>query len=64
MLAFIVMKSFFGGPLGPAKAAPDEYHGNGDFNSSLSDRSYLMVRAVPVQADKILFCPHEFNQVA
>jgi len=64
MSVLIMMKSFFGGLSGPAMAGPDEYHGNGDFNSSLSDRSYLMLRAVPVKADKILLCPHQCNQVA
>ena len=57
MPVFIVMKRFFGGPSGPAKAVLGKYHGNGDFNSCLSDRSYFMVRAVPVQADTIFTLP-------
>jgi hypothetical protein len=51
MPVVIVMKIFFGGPSGRAKAVPDKYHGNGDFNSALPNRSYLVVRAGPVQAD-------------
>jgi len=54
IVILIVMKSFFGGPSELAKAVPDKYNGNGDFNSCLSDRSYLMIRAAPVHADKIL----------
>jgi hypothetical protein len=35
----------------------DKYYGNGDFYSGLSDRSYFMVRAEPVQADTIFTLP-------